>query len=527
MTLYINNNRALYDIHDALKKIRELKLNIIEYDNFTRIIHSELYYILKHHKRNEQFPNVTRDLLLCELIDKCEGFSILAKQVKEIVNFMKQSIDHNLYYSWFMKNVKNGYTPTSAIIYEVIDNLTIEDIDKLIGNKPLKFNKLKIFTNNFLIKYVFNNTVESATQIFKKYNITNDEINNLITNTAFSNQALLRKLEQDQFCTYVTNIIKYKKLNNQKLTFDEFTMLLNTQFDKIFNLKFKDRLTNPVTMEFVTTFKQVCQKFTDDQLINIINTGLLNFNSIGELCIEFITTCTNFDLIDKSNIHKLIMKIPYYKYLEILFGTICKNVNDIDFITTLIVNNQSVAVLELLKTPEKLSCSNEEIFKVAFEYASIPIIKYFLNNKFTITEEMVLNNCNSIDGIFLILEEAKKHGFYVTEKCFDQLLFNMYIYHTFFDSKKIQGISIYVNDDEDFKKFIPLLESKFNEYKNLETNILTKLPTTIEYLKDKKVTNEMIILCNSKKIRSYLIDKNNKEKQIKKVIVKKVVKKVN
>jgi hypothetical protein len=49
MTQYINNNRVLYDIHDALKKIRELKLNIVEYDNFIRIIQSELYYLLKHH----------------------------------------------------------------------------------------------------------------------------------------------------------------------------------------------------------------------------------------------------------------------------------------------------------------------------------------------------------------------------------------------------------------------------------------------------------------------------------------------
>jgi hypothetical protein len=527
MTQYINNNRALYDIHDALKKIRELNLNIVEYDNFIRIIQSELYYLLKHHKSNEQFPNVTRDLLLCEFIDKCEGFYIQAKQVKEIVNFMKNSIDNTLHYSWFMKNVKNGYVPTSAIIYEVIDNLTIEDIDKLLENKPLKFNKLKIFTNNFLIKNVFNTTVESAIKIFKKYNITNEEINNLITNTAFSNHSLLRKIEQDHFCTYVTNILKYKKLNNQKLTFEEFTMLLNTQFYQILNFKFKDRSTNPDSMEFVTTFKQISQKITDDQLINIIYTGIQNFKNLSELYIEFVTTCCNFDMIDKSNIHKFIMKIPYYKFPERLFEKFYKNVKDIDFITTLIVNNQSAAILELLETPEKLSCSNEEIFKVAFEYASISLIKYFLNNKFTITEDMVLKSCNSIDGIFLILEEAKKHGFYVTEKCFDQLLFNMYIYHTFFDSKKIQGISIYVNDDEDFKKFIPSLESKFNEYKNLETNILTKLPTTIEYLKDKKVTNEMIILCNSKKIRSYLIDKMNKEKQIKKIIVKKVIKKVS
>lgn len=383
MTQFLNNNRHFYHIHDALKKIRELTLNIVEYDSMTRIFENELYYILKNHTRNDQHPNVTRDVLLCELIDRCDGFYIKTPEVKKIIRYLSNNPDFTLNYTWFMKNVKNGYVPTSAIIYEVLDNLTIENIDKLLENKPAKFNKMKIFSNTFLLKYVFNKDHQTASDIFKKYNITKEQIIEIIEKVAFISNSygyVLKKIPAEQFCTYVKNIFQYKKVNNQTLSYAELTMLVvNTQFDKIINNIYNVRDTNASAMEFVTTFKQISKKITDEQLITIIEQGFQSYNTIAQSYLEFIVNCCNFDTIDKSNIYKLIMKVPYYsKIPQHIFEKIYNCVLDINFITTLILNNQSLAVLELLKTPEKFNCSNEEIFKIAIEYSSIPLLNIFL-----------------------------------------------------------------------------------------------------------------------------------------------------
>jgi hypothetical protein len=526
MTQNINNSRPIYQITDAFTKIRALTRNIVEYDCFNLIFQYELYYILKQHKRLDTQPNINRDALLCELLDKCEGFFIKAQEVKRILNFMKFTREPTLIYSWFMKNIDKGFKPTVAIIHEVIENLTLENIDKIIASNIVKFDKTKIFCQNVLINSVFNNTIQSAHQIFKKYNISDEDIKNIITNKCFSPSPILTQLiktDPGKFNKYLMNVINYKKEHSLYFTYDEYLLLLDYPLDPFFV-----NMSTPMGYQTTKNLKHISIKFTDDELIILLDKCFGKYNTTSILYLHFITECCNFDKIDKSNIHKLIIKIPFFsKFPTDIFEKFYKTDLDLDFITSLIINNQSQFILDLLKTPDevKLLCTHEEIFKVAFEYASIPLIKHFLNNKYTITEEMILNN-NS-DGLFLILDEATKHGFYITDKCFDHLVFIMYLNGTIFDYRKIQSISIYVNDDDDFKKFIPILEAKYNLYKNLELNILNKLSTTIEYLKNKKVTNEMIILCNAKKIRNYLFDKMNKEKQVKRIIVKKSVKKIS
>ena len=97
--------------------------------------------------------------------------------------------------------------------------------------------------------------------------------------------------------------------------------------------------------------------------------------------------------------------------------------------------------------------------------------------------------------------------------------------YNYTDIKKlIQSISIYVNDDEEFVKYGIQIEEKKTEYIKL-IQILIDMKNTIDYLSDKKVSVEMISLCNSKHIRAYLLNRMEKERNIKKIIVKKVVKK--
>jgi hypothetical protein len=538
MAQFINNNRVIYNLEEAIKKVRDLPQTIIEYAAFCRVIQYELYYVLKHISRANNGA-LNRDILLCELIDKCDGFYIKTPEVKRILSFLKTSREPVLNYTWFMKNIDKGYKPTTAIINDVLDHLTMENIDKIIELNGNNFNKTKIFCQHFLINDVFNNNVQTAHQIFKKYSISDGDINTIITTQSFIPSTELANFIRsypEKFNTYLTNIINYKKEYKLKFTYEEFIILFDYALENfiktlyIENIEKDDKIiAKPSAKQTIANLKEISIKLTDDQLIALLDKCFHKLNDVMHLYLNFIKLCINFDKIDISNIHKLIAKLPFFsKFPGDIFETFYKTNLDLSFITSLIINKHSQFILDILKTPEtqKILCTNDEIFKVAVEYAAIPLIKYFLNNKYSITEEMVLNN-NS-DGLFTILNEAVLHGFYVTDKCFDHLVFILYLNGCAFDYKKIQQVSIYVNDDDDdFKKFIPMLEATYNNYKNLELNILTKQTSTLEYIKDKKVTNEMIILCNNKIIRNILFDRMNKEKQVKKVIVKKVVKKSN
>jgi hypothetical protein len=473
--------------------------------------------------------------LLCELIDKCDGFYIKTPEVKRILSFLKYSEESVLNYTWFMKNIDKGYKPTNAIINDVLNHLSMEDIDKIILLNGNNFNKTKIFCQHFLINYVFNNNVQTAHQIFKKYSISDTDINTIITTQSFISTTELTnfiKNYPEKFNTYLTNIINYKKEHKLQFTYNEYIILFDYSLENFIKTLYIEKdskiFAKTSAKQTIANLKEISIKLTDDQLISLLDKCFHKLNDVMHLYLNFIKLCINFEKIDISNIHKLITKLPFFsKFPGDIFETFYKTELDLNFITSLIINKHSQFILDILKTPEtqKILCTNDEIFKVAFEYASIPLIKHYLNNKYSITEEMVLNN-NS-DGLFTILNEAVLHGFYVTDKCFDHLVFILYLNGSAFDYKKIQQVSIYVNDDDDFKKFVPVLEATYNNYKNLELNILTKQTSALEYIKDKKVTNEMIILCNNKIIRNILFDKMNKEKQVKKVIVKKVVKKSN
>jgi hypothetical protein len=200
--------------------------------------------------------------------------------------------------------------------------------------------------------------------------------------------------------------------------------------------------------------------------------------------------------------------------------------------------NTKNTVEEILQNKQnKILMTLQDFFELSFEYCSTFLIERFINNKYVITEEMVLKNFSR--DLFTILEFASKKGVYLSEKCFDHLVLNMSMSNILFNHKKIQNVSIYINDDEEFVKFIQKLKEKYEFYNIIKDNSFTELKTVVHFLKDKTVTNEMILLATSAFIRAYLMERMNKEqkeklttidptvKKIRKVIVKKIVKKSN
>jgi hypothetical protein len=535
MANLLNNGRSINNITDAFKKIREYPHIISEYDTLWRIIENELYYILKYITIRDLNTRETRDELLCQLLEKTDkSIYLKTPEIKKIIKYFDYSPQVNSEFNWFIKNIERGYNPTASIISSAGKFFSKDNIDKIYNKYPNKINIMSIITTNFLINNVFiSDNIQEINQIFLNYKFTQDDINEILNNSAFSNsnENFLNLNKNNENLDYIHRVISYKKTYNLTLNYKDIEHLSTTcnaillkLYDK--STTYEKSRTDIKCKDTLNNIKLLCEKFTDEELIKYIHIILNKSQDISSKYINILCEYLNFDKINTENIHKLICKLPHFntKFPRELFNKIYTETNTLDFITTLIVNSQNNLVLELISQPDKLNCTLDQIFNIAFDIGNIPIIRHFLNNKYNITEEMIINNNSS--KLLDIINECNKHGIYITEKCFDHLVFNMFITTgSKINIKSIQEVSVYINDDNEFNKFVPKIEAKVNEYLNLEEKVLNSFNNTIEYLKTNKVTNELIILSHDRRITNYLYNRMEKERTIKKVIIKKVVKK--
>lgn len=527
MAVLLNNGRNISFITEAFKKIREYPHIISHYDTLWCIIESELSNLLKHHK--DLTYHDSRDELLCKLLQKTD-LSIYLKtpEIKKIIKFFDYSNYGSIIkgFNWFIKNIERGYNPTVAIISSAGKFFNKDNVDKIYAKYPNKIDIKSIISTSFLINHIFTtDNLQEINQIFSNYKFTQEDIKDILNNTIFIEFSVNTTFNNE--LNYIHRVISYKKEHNLTLNFKDIEHLSSYTCNIL--IKIYDKATiekDEKCIQTLNNIKLICEKFTDDELINYIQISLNKAHIFSNKYIDIFSKYLNFNKISTENIHKLIAKLPHFttKLPRELFNKIYTETNTNEFITTLIVNSQNNLVLEIINEPEKINCKLDDIFYMAFDFGNIPLIQYFLNNKYKITEEMILNNNSS--NLLSILNECTKHGIYITEKCFEHLTFNMFISTgSKVNTKYIQQVSVYVNDDDEFNKFIPVIESKVKEYIHMEDVVLKSFNNIIEYLKTNKVTNELIVLSQDKRIKNYLISRMDKERSIKKVIVKKIVKK--
>ncbi len=552
MAVFLNNGHAINEIRTAITLINGLQNNIIEYNNLINIINRELYYLLKNktrYIRNQQnqqnLPNQpippSRDDILCALINKLDGFYIKTPEVKKIINYLSYITEDDMEYTWFIKNIEKGYNPTGVVLMNVIPYFKMNNIEYLYNKYSSKIKSNEIFTFRILYNNVFGcDTIINPVkvhEIFTKFKLSNEEICKIIEQNSYTksygDSSTIQKINN-----YLTNIINYKKQYTLKFTFDEMLNLLNwlqmrNLIIPIFNEKYEgDDITDiNITRN---NFKNILNHFTSDELIKIISINLVNTGSINgisniQLYINFIIKYCSFDKIKKSNICELLKVHNINRFslgmLEHLYDG-DKDIELIEYFLTYKINEDQI--FDLIINKNFIACSNDELFNLAFEKGNINIIKYFINKKFTITEDMILKNYS--EKILDILVICAENGFYITEKCFPHIVYVLYINSLSFDynAEKIKNCSIYVNDNEEFEKHKKTMKEICSLYNNLEYNVLNNFNNTIQYLKNNPVTKELIVLSSNKSVREYLINKmtEEREKTIKKVVVKKIVKKV-
>lgn len=465
-------------------------------------------------------------------------------------------------HKWFFRNMELGYVPSPGVLEDFIRIANDDETkNKLYELYPTKISPTAIFTDNFFLKTVFvTDDIKKIDEIFLKYKIVKNDIEGLIKSNAI--KFLTPQTDKIENHRYIYNLMNYIIHNNYKLELNDIINLINSNMFIELTIPSNDNEKN-----IVKNLNKICNKLNSTNLTIILSNILMKTTYIKNL-LNLVIELIPFDKYDEINISELIKHNSFsnlpFEYIEkfysgdfnrgiinVMFAN--KHYNHIkEFIRILedesmdkdILNTENTAE-EIIKNStnkrqNKITITLQEIFELSFEYCSTVLIERFLNNKYVITEEMVLNNFSR--DLFTILEFSSKKGVYLSEKCFDHLLLNISMLGIAFNHKKIQNVSIYVNDDEEFVKFIPKLKEKYDYYNIIKGNSFTDFKTVVDFLKDKSVTTDMILLSSSPFIRAYLIGRMNKEQQyrdnivksvtpnvkkVKKVIVKKIVKKSN
>lgn len=551
----LNNNRVIYEVSDAIRIINNFNGMIFKYDSVKNMIKLELYFCLRYR------PTAETDTLLLNFINKFDNFFLKTAEVKIIIGYMSHESIKNISHKWFFRNMELGYVPTPVVLEDFIRIANDDETkSKIYELYPTKISPSSIFTDIFFLKTVFvTNDIKEIDKIFTKYKIVKTDIEGSIKSNALKFTS--PSFDKNQNHKYVYNLMNYIIHNNYKLDLIDITNLLYSNM-------FIELITplNDNEKYIIQNLNKIINKLNSENLTILLSNILMRTTYTKDLLnmvIEHIT----FDKYDESTISELIKQPAFsnlpFEYINkfypgdfnrgiinVMFSN--KHYNHIkEFIKILEeesmdkenLNNKNTTEETIKKShnkqQNKIIITLQEIFELSFEYCSTVLIERFINNKYVITEEMVLKNFSK--ELFTILEFTSKKGVYLNEKCFDHLLLNMSMLGIAFNHKKIQNVSIYVNDDEEFVKFIPKLKEKYDYYNILKGSGFTELKTVVDFLKDKPVTIDMILLSTSPFIRAYLMERMNKEqynlntkisvipnvKKIRKVIVKKIVKKSN
>jgi len=476
---------------------------------------------------------------------------------KQIFNF--EFLTKSIFTTSDIKKIDESFEKFKIIRTDVINIITNNAFDISHSHKP---NNLVDYTYNilnYMINYNINLDVSQIINLISvSYNINLHQPNNI---TPFQKSVLdklpniIQKISHDDLKKILLNIFSHTLHVKHSLNF----IKTYCKYDKYNETNIHELIKDSTFQNFpFELFSDFYSGYIDKKLCNLLfltkhHTFIRNIirviNDEYESYIKESNTETQFnqynnqdedDIITDSEDDLSDEELP--EELERIKNNPQKIVNEI-MKNSIKNNNQNMFHLKLfhfdLKSfKDNIKVKLTDIFELSFEYGSIPILDYFLNNKYVITEDMVLNNFSR--ELMSILQTSAKKGFYITEKCFDHILLNMFMSSMTYDHKRIQQVSIYVNDDEEFSKFATILKQKWDLYYSLSSKVLDDIKSTIDYLSDKKVTNEMLILCNSKLVRAYLLRRMEQErleiqninpinsvepvKKVKKIIVKKIVK---
>ena len=428
------------------------------------------------------------------------------KHVAKIVNMFSHIIPYNQIdlnrRTWFKTIIENGYIPTEALIKCNNNNLSYEDFKIIINKLGINVNRNLIFENINIMLELFHHDNK-----FMKFNDDNQNI-------------LIERFNK------IDNFIKEINVNIDDAFI--YTLKLPHYYKPLFNL---DILYANIL--YYKTYKNIS---TSISTIYNIKTNMLNLYKILP-SLNILYEKINKNKLEQMNRIDFLICVDTPVFFENIYND--EYDEELVDILSIFIDSSNIYknIFMLCLNKANKSILTQSLFELYCKIGNLEIIEIFLENKFIPTDDLVLRIYS--EKIIDIIKLFNKYNYYITEKCFEYIWTNFYTYinnnSNGFDN--LCKLSIYVNNEDEFKKFIPELTEKYTDYCNKNSK-LYNVGKIYRFYNFQPVKITDIINCNNDIIRKELYEiylkQNIKEdfkedfkegnKTVKKVI-RKVIKK--
>jgi len=496
-TIDYNDEKGFYN-----KYVKDKPFNKKWWTFIISIINYNKLYGINNSILNEIFKNFNKD----EYIDD-------VKNINNIINISYEYIDNKNYktyitkYTWLRKNIENGFIVTDLITdnintYNMLyDELTLVHFQKKGTKDPWQNQKFinKLYSAEYLITKMF-----ISKHLFDQKKISDQKKIDKFINLS---ENLLKK--HNTQCFKKDNIIHtltYLMINNNDYFNEHIIILFLLYYDnheEFYNAHICDiiiKITPQMINDKLKREKKIIDVININNITNEYNVFITNRNTMTLINNIYKLNITEFKKIKIDDILQ-IFSDPYNKKMftmDMIYNIYDGIFTDEDYYKIIFVSEFTEEILK--KINDKLITNSnitKKIFKRALQVDNKIIIKYFLDNKYNVTNEDILNTSD-----YKILQLYKDYNFLMDK---DTLYKYYRKYNYGIRLSNLICYTEYHNHPEDFKEIEKEIE--LNKLELLITNNFNKILLITELNENKPIiTLDMIIYLASDTTKKILYD---------------------
>ena len=534
-------------------------------------------YIHQFTYNDSTTENDVNEIMINFLTNTARDFYITSKQVSSLRRYGYYHRKEFLTLPWLKYNVIKGYIPDENDIanhteyfdfdtivelvkrhkdinpkiyfqnYNVLDKLfrNNDELFKIDTKDPKELDKLKTqidFIDRFFADTGINPCMLLNTTDYKIHIPYHIDKKNYNLETVYTNYLLYRKFKKltvDLYELINLSIMLFPKINDDYILYNKYNKqqlseqiirmkdshmkseLLKLLSRNIINSKYYyDSATNNYVLE-----KPIADSDDSDTDENELEQDIAHLTDEQRLEMGFPVK-PKPTIVNTSDGPKIFDIIYNDKYDEDLLMIIGGMFNSESY------HSHSEIQIKLFNHLINKGCPlTEKAFKLYCKYCNCVIIEIFLENKFKPTDDIFLEvNFDTASRITNLYKLLNKYNYYISAEILPKIWNKLRSQHL--TPKIIQEFSIYINNDEEFNKILPELETEYNKHTQLKDMLNnSSYFELLEYIKTNKLTLEMIMLCKTQEKRLDLLDlyklqngELQKEIQPKKKIIRKIIK---
>ncbi len=437
------------------------------------------------------------------------NINIISKIIKDNVdyyenhgnNWVEKYINK---YQWLRTNINNGFKVTSELIsnirkyFTIYDELTLVHFKKTTSREPWQNQKFieKLYKSESII-----------IKMFIDKHLTTEKNKQKFINLS---EAYFKK-DDNNFNNKINLGIYVQFMLSQSNYYNEYIMILFLRnFENIYNFLILEKKYFPqdISMDVINSFMKKNNKIID---LNIINKITKEYNcNLEERDIYYLlndiykykfTEFKKLNIQELLKIYKIASNEDKIEKLEYFYDG---KFTEEDYYSLILMYSFTSKLLE--NYGEKILKNNElskKIFNNALNVDNEIIVEYFLNNKYNVTDEDILNTKSNE-----ILLLYKEHNIFMTKDVLYKYYRKYYNNHIL---DNLIHFTEYHNHPEDFKEIQKEIE--LTEFEELICNTENTYMLILELEKQPIVTLDMIVYLANDENKNILYDYYLKQNQ--------------